>query len=124
MPGASAVFKAGYVTYENEAKVRALGVDGELIRQRGAVSEPVAKAMAKGALQRSGATFALSTTGIAGPDGGTNEKPVGTVFIALASSAVVEAKRRYFPEDRETFKQLVTQHALDLLRQTLLRPQT
>ncbi|MDQ6810070.1 MAG: competence/damage-inducible protein A [Verrucomicrobiota bacterium] len=119
VPGASAVFKAGYVTYGDETKVDALGVGADLIREHGAVSEPVARAMAEGARQRADATFALSTTGIAGPDGGSGEKPVGTVFIGLASSCGTEVAHRYFPEDRETFKQLVTQAALDILRRRL-----
>src|SRR6185503_4785295 len=81
VPGASAVFLAGYVTYSNEAKVAALGINPELIEQHGAVSEEVAQAMAIGAAQRAKADFALATTGIAGPDGGSDAKPVGTVFI-------------------------------------------
>ncbi|MEP6776927.1 MAG: competence/damage-inducible protein A [Chthoniobacterales bacterium] len=119
--GASAVFKAGYVTYANEAKTRELGIEATIISEHGAVSEPVARAMALSALKRNGVTFALSTTGIAGPAGGTDEKPVGTVFIGLSSSAGTEVKRFYFPEDRQTFKQLATQNALEMLRQAVLR---
>ncbi|MCX6982839.1 MAG: competence/damage-inducible protein A [Verrucomicrobia bacterium] len=116
VPGASKVFLAGYVTYANSAKTAALGVDAALIAQHGAVSGPVARQMAEGALEKSGATFALATTGIAGPDGGTAEKPVGTVFIALAECG---AETIMLPEkfitDRETFKLRVSQTALDLL---------
>jgi len=120
VPGASAVFLAGYVTYANEAKTSAIGVDAALIQEHGAVSEPVARAMAEGARAASGATIALSTTGIAGPDGGTVEKPVGTVFIGLASAqAGTRVKKLFFPGDRERFKQHVSQAALDLLRQAL-----
>lgn len=119
--GASVVFKAGYVTYANEAKTRELGIEATIISEHGAVSEPVARAMALSALKRNGVTFALSTTGIAGPAGGTDEKPVGTVFIGLSSSAGTEVKRFYFPEDRQTFKQLATQNALEMLRQAVLR---
>ncbi len=119
--GASAVFKAGYVTYANEAKTRELGIEATIISEHGAVSEPVARAMALSALKRNGVTFALSTTGIAGPAGGTDEKPVGTVFIGLSSTEGTEVKRFYFPEDRQTFKQLATQNALEMLRQALLR---
>lgn len=118
--GASRVFLAGYVTYANEAKTAALGVPADLIREHGAVSAPVAQAMAEGAVRAAGATFSLATTGIAGPDGGTPQKPVGTVYIALAQtghSTVV--KRHRFPTDRETFKNLVAQTALDLLLRRL-----
>jgi nicotinamide-nucleotide amidase len=117
VPGASAVFIEGNVTYSNEAKIRTLGVSAELISTVGAVSEEVAEAMAEGALQRSGATFALSTTGIAGPDGGTAQKPVGTVFIGLASRAsATQVEKLFFPTDRHSFKRMCTQHALDMLR--------
>ena len=114
--GASRVFLAGYVTYANAVKTSAVGVDPALIAANGAVSEPVARAMAEGARRMSGATCAVATTGIAGPDGGTPEKPVGTVFIALATegAATVVQKHR-FATDRETFKQLTAQTVLDLL---------
>jgi nicotinamide-nucleotide amidase len=120
VPGASRVYLAGYVTYANEAKTSAIGVDPALIAQHGAVSEPVARAMAEGARQKSGASFAVSTTGIAGPDGGTPEKPVGTVFIAVAGEGVPAIVQKHrFPADRETFKQLTTQTVLDLLLRQL-----
>ena len=120
VPGASKVFLAGYITYANEAKTAALGVDAALIAQQGAVSEPVARQMAMGALQKSGASFALATTGIAGPDGGTEEKPVGTVFVALAvRGGATIVQHHKFPTDRETFKHLVSQTALDLLLRQL-----
>jgi nicotinamide-nucleotide amidase len=119
--GASAVFLEGHVTYSNDAKTRTLGVSAGLISTVGAVSEEVARAMAEGALQRSGATFALSTTGIAGPDGGTTEKPVGTVFIGLASNEhAAQVEKLFFPTDRRTFKRVCTQYALDMLRRRLL----
>jgi nicotinamide-nucleotide amidase len=121
VPGASEVLLAGYVTYSNAAKTDLLAVDARLISESGAVSEPVARAMAEGARARAGATYAIAITGIAGPGGGTLEKPVGTVFIALASGdAATVAIRDQFPADRITFKQLVTQRALDLLRRRLL----
>jgi nicotinamide-nucleotide amidase len=120
VPGASDVFVAGYVVYANEAKVDVLNVDPETIREHGAVSEPVARTMADGARKRSGATFALATTGIAGPTGGTDDKPVGTVFVALASpDRDTEVKRLFFPNDRETFKQQTAQAAFDMLRRRL-----
>ncbi|HYR57580.1 MAG TPA: nicotinamide-nucleotide amidohydrolase family protein, partial [Chthoniobacteraceae bacterium] len=121
VPGASAVFAAGFVAYANETKVRALGVEAAALEQHGAVSAVVARAMAEGARHAAGVDHALSTTGIAGPGGGSEEKPVGTVFIALATKlgeTIVQQHR--FPTDRETFKFLTTQTALDLLRQRLL----
>ena len=121
VPGASAVFMEGFVTYANQAKVRALGVDAALIAAHGAVSREVAAAMAEGARQRAGVDFALATTGIAGPGGGTDAKPVGTVFIALAAKSGETQVHRYrFATDRETFKNLTAQTALDLLRRKLL----
>jgi nicotinamide-nucleotide amidase len=121
VPGASLVFLEGSVTYSNDAKMRTLEVSAELLSTVGAVSEEVARAMAEGALKRSGATYALSTTGIAGPDGGTDQKPVGTVFIGLASrgSATV-VEKEFFPMDRLSFKRICTQHALEMLRRKLL----
>ena len=121
VPGASAVFLAGYVTYANEAKEGMLGVDPRLISAHGAVSENVARAMAEGARQQANATFALATTGIAGPGGGTEEKPVGTVFVALAGDGATTQVRSFrFPDDRPTFKELTTQAALEMLRRALL----
>jgi nicotinamide-nucleotide amidase len=121
VPGASAVFLEGNVTYSNSAKTRTLGVPTELLNRVGAVSKEVALAMAEGARTRAGATYALSTTGIAGPVGGTPEKPVGTVFVGFASSdAPTQVENLFFPTDRATFKQMVTQSALDLLRKRLL----
>ncbi|MBA2744351.1 MAG: competence/damage-inducible protein A [Chthoniobacterales bacterium] len=119
--GSSAVFPAGNVTYANESKSVALGVPLELIEQHGAVSEPVAQGMAEGAREQSNASYALATTGIAGPGGGSDEKPVGTVFVALASAdAATEVQRFRFMTDRQTFKHLATQRALEMLRQRLI----
>ena len=119
--GASEVFLAGYVTYANAAKTRTLGVPAELIAQHGAVSEPVARAMAEGARATSGADIAIATTGIAGPGGGSAEKPVGTVFIAVAQNGAKTAVfEHHFPTDRETFKHLVAQTALDVVRRRLI----
>ncbi len=117
VPGASEVFLAGFVTYSNASKTSVLGVPSALISQHGAVSGPVACAMAEGALRATGADHALATTGIAGPGGGSVEKPVGTVFIALASGGrptIAELHR--FSRDREYIKSLSAQAALDLLR--------
>ena len=119
VPGASAVFLAGYITYSNEAKTVALGADPATILKHGAVSEPVARAMAEGARAKSGATFALATTGVAGPGGGSEAKPVGTAYLALAGGGETVVRHLFFPTDRETFKQLATQMALNLLRERL-----
>jgi nicotinamide-nucleotide amidase len=120
VPGASNVFVAGYIVYSNEAKSDILAVGQELIQESGAVSEPVARVMAEGARKRARADFALATTGIAGPGGGSAEKPVGTVFVALASgNSETIVRRLFFPNDRETFKQQTAQAAFDMLRKQL-----
>lgn len=116
VPGASAVFLGGVVSYANAAKEHFLGVMPETLRTHGAVSEEVAREMALGARRETGADFALAVTGIAGPSGGTAEKPVGTVFIALAAAAGVEVRKFLNPWDRETFKQVTATQALELLR--------
>jgi nicotinamide-nucleotide amidase len=121
VPGASAVLLAGYVAYSNEAKAAMLGIEPRLISEHGAVSKQVALAMAEGARLNSKTDFALATTGIAGPSGGTADKPVGTVFIALAANdRPVSVQKRFFPDDRPTFKELATQAALEMLRRALL----
>ncbi len=123
VPGSSKVFLEGFVTYSNNSKTALLNVSAQLIEAHGAVSEPVVRAMAEGALHQSGATYALATTGIAGPDGGTAEKPVGTVWIALASAGeATDVWKETIPADRTTFKQVVSQSALDRLRKKLKRP--
>jgi nicotinamide-nucleotide amidase len=120
VPGASAVFLAGLVTYSDSSKQHFLGVRAETLAQHGAVSEPVAREMAEGARREAQADFAISVTGIAGPSGGTPEKPVGTVFIGFAGPSDCVANRQFNPYDRETFKQVTAQQALDLLRTKLL----
>ncbi len=122
VPGASLVFLAGLVTYSNEAKQKFLGVRAETLAQHGAVSEAVAREMAEGARRVTGANFALSVTGIAGPTGGTAEKPVGTVFIGLAGEHGTFVERHFNPYDRETFKQATAQQALNRLRLSLGKP--
>jgi len=116
VPGASAVLLAGLVTYSNAAKQKFLDVGADTLARHGAVSEPVAREMAEGARRQTGADYALSVTGIAGPGGGTPEKPVGTVFIGLAGSSGTVVERHLNPYDRETFKQVAAEQALDLLR--------
>jgi nicotinamide-nucleotide amidase len=121
VPGASKVFLAGHIVYSNEEKVRALGVSRASIEGFGAVSEEVAREMAEATRSISGVTHAIATTGIAGPEGGTADKPVGTAFVALASANQPTLVQKLFvPSDRETFKQLVAQNAFDLLRKRLL----
>ena len=119
VPGASAVLLAGLVTYSNEAKQIFLGVRPGTLAAQGAVSEAVAKEMAEGARARTRADYALSVTGIAGPSGGSAEKPVGTVFIGLATPTATAVVRHFNPYDRETFKQVTAQQALDQLRRAL-----
>lgn len=124
VPGASEVFLQGFVTYSNKAKEEHLGVDPDVIEREGAVSAKVAAAMAQGALDASGADFALSTTGIAGPGGGTPEKPLGTVFFGLAQKGrPVESWQACYPMDRESFKQVATQNVLNALRRKLIDPE-
>jgi nicotinamide-nucleotide amidase len=119
--GASAVFLRGFVTYSNEAKIADLGVHHGTIDEHGAVSAAVAREMAEGARRVAATTHALATTGIAGPTGGSAEKPVGTVYIAFASDgAETQVERRRFLADRESFKRLTSQAALDMLRRRLL----
>ena len=120
VPGASLVLLAGFVCYANEAKVDILGVDPKLIEKHGAVSEEVARAMAEGARKRARSSYALVTTGIAGPDGGSKEKPVGTAYVGLADDGETKVRKLFFPSDRETFKQLVAQFAFEMLRRTVI----
>jgi len=118
--GASGVFGSGFVTYANETKVRELGVPAEVLMRYGAVSEPVAVAMAEGCLAVAAADHALAVTGVAGPTGGTEEKPVGTVFVALASKGQSTVCRKlFFPGARDRFKLLTSQAALEMLRRRL-----
>ena len=119
IPGASAVFLGGVVSYANAVKEKLVGVRAETLAQHGAVSEAVAQEMALGAREKFGSDFALAVTGIAGPSGGTAEKPVGTVFIALAAASGVTVKKFLNAWDRETFKQVTATQALELLRQNL-----
>jgi len=120
VPGASNVFIAGYVCYANRAKIDMLEVDPKLIAKHGAVSELVARALAEGARRQARSTYALAISGVAGPAGGSPDKPAGTVYIALATPDETLAKKLFFPSDRETFKQLATQAAFDLLRRELI----
>jgi nicotinamide-nucleotide amidase len=120
VPGASAVFLGGVVSYANEAKEKFLGVCAKTLQQHGAVSEAVARELAEGAREKFGADFAIAVTGIAGPSGGTPDKPVGTVFIALAGAFGTVVERKLNSYEREAFKQLTAQQALELLRTKLV----
>ena len=120
IPGASDVVECGFVVYSNKSKAKLLGVKLTTIVHHGAVSEEVARAMAEGARAKARSTYALSTTGIAGPSGGSPEKPVGTVYIGLAGPDETVVKSLFFPSDRETFKQLTAQAAFDLLRRKVI----
>lgn len=119
MAGSSEYFQEGVVTYSNEAKTRLLGVPATLIAAHGAVSEQVAEAMAKGVRERADATFGISITGIAGPGGGSEEKPVGLVYIGLADEAEVATRKFIFPGDRQFVRTLSVNAALDMLRRRL-----
>ena len=120
VPGSSAYFFEGVVTYSNEAKIDLLGVPASLIAARGAVSAEVAEAMAAGIKKRSGATIGVSVTGIAGPGGGSDGKPVGLVYIGLADDVQVEVKEFKFFGDRGEVRQRASQMALDLVRRRYL----
>lgn len=120
VPGCSASFLAGVVSYSNEAKKELLGVPEELLARHGAVSEPVARAMAEGVRKVTGADIGLSTTGIAGPTGGTETKPVGLVFIGLATANGTDVQRHQFFGARSDIKFRASQAALDMLRMSLI----
>jgi nicotinamide-nucleotide amidase len=116
IPGSSAVLDRGFVTYSNGAKTEMLGVPAELIAGVGAVSEAVAARMAAGAKDRAGAEIAVSVTGIAGPDGGTADKPVGTVWFGLAGrDGEVLTRHQVFAGDRTAIRAAATDYALTLL---------
>lgn len=120
IPGSSKYFMEGLVTYSNEAKMRLLGIPPMVIDGYGAVSAEVAEAMAEGVRQRAGTDFGLAVTGIAGPGGGTTEKPVGLVYIALSDDAHTEHRKLMLPGDRHLIRWRSSQAALDLLRRRLI----
>lgn len=120
VPGSSKYFIEGLVTYSNESKTRLLGVDKKLIKEFGAVSQQVARDMARGVRHKAKTDFGLAVTGIAGPDGGTEEKPIGLVYIALADDAHTEHRKLTLPGDRELIRWRASQAALDVLRRRLI----
>jgi len=122
VPGSSGYFLFSAVTYANQAKMKILGVQAETLHRHGAVSEPTASAMARGAKNIMDATYGLSTSGIAGPGGGTAEKPVGTVCIGLATPLSISSQRFNFGSyNRQINKHIFAMTALDLLRKELLK---
>jgi nicotinamide-nucleotide amidase len=120
VPGSSKYFIEGVVVYANDAKTRTLGVEPMLLLEHGAVSAPVAEAMAEGIRKRAGTDFGLSATGIAGPGGGTEEKPVGLVYIALADEVRTQLRELRLPGDRQLIRWRASQAALDMLRRRLI----
>jgi nicotinamide-nucleotide amidase len=119
IPGSSRYFTCGWVTYSNEAKHRELNVPMEMIEKQGAVSVPVAQALAQGARRKAGTDYALSITGIAGPGGGTEQKPVGLVYIAVDNQDGTDTSRYVFSFDRSSVRWRAAQTALDILRRKL-----
>ena len=113
VPGSSGWFNAGFVTYSNDAKTNTLDVPERLIDDHGAVSEVVVCVMAKTAIERSGAELAVAVSGVAGPAGGTAEKPVGTVWFAWASPRGIRAERCQYSGTREAIRRLAVSHALE-----------
>lgn len=119
VPGSSDYFRGGVIAYSNAVKEKVLGVPREVLVERGAVSAECAQAMAEGVRALLGADLALAITGIAGPTGGTLEKPVGLVYIALAGSLGVEVERHQFQGSRRDVRWAASQAALELLRRHL-----
>ncbi|SDM73957.1 nicotinamide-nucleotide amidase [Oryzisolibacter propanilivorax] len=117
--GSSQWFERGFVSYSNAAKTELLGVDAALIARHGAVSEPVARAMAEGALARSHAQVSVAVTGVAGPSGGSADKPVGTVWLAWCVAGRTHSELRHFDGDRAAVRQATLAHALARLARLL-----
>jgi nicotinamide-nucleotide amidase len=119
VPGSSDYFVGGFIAYANAMKVELLGVPPKVLEQHGAVSKETAEAMAAGARRRTGSTYALAVTGVAGPDGGSESKPVGSVYIAIADDAGAHTEHRRFLGDRQRIRLFTVQMALDLLRRRI-----
>jgi nicotinamide-nucleotide amidase len=117
--GSSAVFECGFITYSNESKIKMLGVDAELIEKHGAVSADVASAMARRAIAKTGADIAVSITGIAGPTGGTKEKPVGLVYIAATHKDELECIENLFTGTRQQVRAASVSKALEMLKKII-----
>jgi nicotinamide-nucleotide amidase len=112
LAGSSDWFDCGFVTYSNDAKTEQLGVDAQLITEHGAVSEPVARAMAFGAIRHSKAQISIAVTGIAGPTGGSAAKPVGTVWLGFSVHGTLHSEMRHFDGDRAAVREATVRHAL------------
>ena len=123
VPGSSKYFLEGAITYSNDAKMRVLGVPAEVLNEYGAVSSETAKSMADGVRSRANSDYGVSVTGIAGPDGGSDEKPVGTVFVGYADSLRSKSIKFTFPGDRHLIRWRSSQAALDYLRRQIIRLQ-
>ena len=121
VPGSSVYFERGFVTYSNASKQDLLGVPEQLIAEKGAVDEEVARAMAEGARRKAGTSIGVGITGIAGPDGGSPEKPVGLVWLAIAGAAGDRTRRAQFPGGRERVRFQATQAALEMIRRGLAK---
>lgn len=121
VPGVSEVFKAGFVTYANEAKQNLIGVKEDTLAQFGAVSEQTAREMVLGAIKAAKADMAVATTGIAGPGGGTKEKPVGLVYIACGSADDIIVERCLFNGNRKEIRQASVEHALGMLYKEIMK---
>jgi nicotinamide-nucleotide amidase len=119
LPGSSDWFERGFVTYSNAAKTELLGVDAALIAQHGAVSEPVARAMAFGAIRHSAAQVSIAVTGIAGPSGGSAAKPVGTVWFGFSVQGQLYSEMQHFEGDRAAVRAQTVQHALQRVLEML-----
>ena len=119
LAGSSQWFERGFVSYSNAAKTELLGVPATLIAEHGAVSEPVARAMAEGAVQRSAAQVSVAVTGVAGPTGGTPDKPVGTVWFGWCVDGATHSELRHFAGDRAAVRAQTVRHALRRLRERL-----
>lgn len=122
LSGSSVWFDRGFVTYSNEAKSEMLGVDSNTITQHGAVSEPVARAMAAGVLEHTNAQVSIAVTGIAGPTGGSAAKPVGTVWFAWGTPLGIHSQCVHFDGDRAAVRHAATLHALSVLRDRIQNP--
>ncbi|GAB5445160.1 CinA family nicotinamide mononucleotide deamidase-related protein [Gymnodinialimonas sp.] len=120
VPGSSRGFHAGFVTYSNAVKESVLGVQQSTLQQHGAVSEEVVVEMAEGALQRAGADYAIAVSGIAGPDGGSEDKPVGTVWLAWGRQGLLRTRCLHWPVERSLFQTMIAAAGLDMIRRTLL----
>jgi nicotinamide-nucleotide amidase len=121
IPGSSAWFEAGYITYSNTQKTRQLGVPADLFGAVGAVSREVVEAMVRGAQQHSGARYGVAVSGVAGPDGGSADKPVGTVWLAWGDGLQLFSQRRHFAGDRQAVRRQTVEAALEGLLRLLAK---